>query len=62
MKIILFQFKKILTYVLMLPSDLNRYLLSMKIINMEPNYFNLTYTYISLDLKDISSFLRNAFL
>jgi len=36
----------------MLPSDLNRYLLSMKILNiMEPNYIKLTYRYRPLDLK-----------
>lgn len=62
MKIILFQCKKILTCVLMLPSDLNMYFLSMKIINMELNYINLSYTYLSLDLKYVSSFQQNAFL
>lgn len=46
----------------MLPSELNIYFLSMKIINMEPNYINLTYTYIYLDVKYVSSFLQNAFL
>lgn len=62
MKIILFQCKKILTCVLMLPSDLNMYFLSMKIINIELNYINLSYTYLSLDLKYVSSFQQNAFL